>query len=288
MNTLGADPEWLGGRLGITAVLHTWTRELHFHPHLHCIVTGGALDDDGRWHETKPDFLFPVRVLSALFRGKLLDGLYGLEQQGKLDLSSLGEPAQAAGAFDQMIDTLYGKQWVVYAKRPFGGPEAVFEYLGRYTHRVAISNARLIDFDDGQVTFATKNGRKVTVTAKSFIRRFLLHVLPKGFVKIRHYGLLSPSHATTTLEQARAEIEASATASQQDPEDTETIEAGEQGEQGEQPLPGLEWTELLRHLTGRDITACPRCGTTMIRMGLDVLDVPPDDDARTPERLDSS
>ena len=280
--TLGADPKWLGGRLGITAVLHTWTRELHFHPHLHCIVTGGALGDDGRWLATKPNFLFPVRVLSALFRGKLLDGLRSLGDQGKLDLTSLGDSSQEATAFAKIIDGLYCKDWVVYAKRPFGGPNSVFEYLGRYTHRVAISNARLIAFEDGRVTFATKNCGKVTVTAETFIRRFLLHVLPKGFVKIRHYGLLSPCHAKTTLEQARVEIETTtATAPEQNSADLDPSEVDEHDNpcgQKEQPLVGLEWVELLRRLTGRDVTVCPRCGAKTIRLGLNILDVLHDDD----------
>ena len=290
--TLGADPKSLGGRLGITAVLHTWTRELHFHPHLHCIVTGGGLSGDGRWVATSQDFLFPVRVLSALFRGKFLHGLRRLRSQ--LDLACIGDSAQASANFDELVASLYRKDWVVYAKRPFDGPQSVFAYLARYTHRVAISNYRLIDFKDGQVTFATKNARKVTVSAETFIRRFLLHVLPKGFVKIRHYGLLSPCHATTTLEKARAILEHST----EQPEDSlqesleDSTEEPKDFLEGSEPEPEvhneptiaeLDSVELLQRLTGIDLTRCPRCGEPLVRMSIEA--------AKTytqPEELDSS
>lgn len=287
LTTLGEDPKWLGGRLGFTAVLHTWTRELHFHPHLHCIVTGGGLSDDGRWLSTSPDFLFPVRVLSALFRGKLLDGLQRLGEKGQLDLSYLNDSSSTSSDFTSLVASLYRKDWVVYAKKPFGGLNDVFSYLCRYTHRVAISNARLIDFDDGRVTFATKNYRKVTVDAETFIRRFLLHVLPKGFVKIRHYGLLSPSHAKTTLEQAREELEGSATTQDQNSQTSDTygVEAThcEFNEPNETVSPALGWAELLKSLTGKDVNHCPRCGESMVRVGLHLLG-----DLQIPEVMDSS
>jgi len=281
--TLATDPKWLGGRLGMTAVLHTWTRELHFHPHLHCIVTGGGLNDDGQWVAAKRDFLFPVRVLSALFRGKLLDGLRRLRRNHKLDIGGSAAPLRDGASFDELIDALYRTDWVVYAKRPFGGPEAVFAYLGRYTHRIAISNARLVAFERDQVTFATKNGASTTVDALEFIRRFLLHVLPKGFVKIRHYGLLSPAHATTTLEQARAALE-----SEESRPDCENPppkpESKGANDDDDELLAELDWTELLRLLTGQDLTLCPCCGGLMIRVGLEALDVP----GAQPEKLDTS
>lgn len=290
--SLGSDSKWLGGRLGITAVLHTWTRELHFHPHLHCIVTGGGLSDDGRWLSTTPNFLCPVRMLSALFRGKLLDGLRRLRDQEKLDLRCFDDSSRASSDFDELVASLYRKDWVVYAKRPFGGPEAVFAYLGRYTHRVAISNARLIAFDDGKVTFATKNGGKVTVTAETFIRRFLLHVLPKAFVKIRHYGLLSPHHAKTTLELARAEIETSATPAHQTPAVPDTDELDQrnrQSDSGDQPSSAPEWVNLLFQLTGRDVTRCPRCNDKTIRVGIHVLELLClNNDGQQPQTMDTS
>jgi hypothetical protein len=247
---LGRDPAWLGGTIGVTAVLHTWTRELCWHPHLHCLVTGGALSADGtEWHPAKADFLFPVLVVSRLFRGKLLAGLRSLYRRGTLDLTGhrcarLADPA----VFSRLVDRLYRKDWVVYEKPPFGGPEQTIRYLGRYTHRVGISNARLVAFDNGQVTFSTKHGRTVTVPAETFIGRFLLHVLPKGFVKIRHYGLMAASHATTTLERARVVLD-----HEREPEAmTPSIEAD--------PCEELSWKELYRLLTGDDLTICPRCG----------------------------
>jgi hypothetical protein len=270
--TLGADPKWLGGRLGITAVLHTWTGELHFHPHLHCVVTGGGFSDDGRWVATNPDFLFPVRVLSSLFRGKMLDRLQRLQNNEQLDLS----PKLTPETFDTLIASLYRKNWVVYCKRPFAGPESVFAYLGRYTHRVAISNARLIALEDGQVTFATKNGRRAVVSAQTFISRFLLHVLPNGFVKIRHYGLLSPHHAKTTLELARVEIENEANPStyvQESMDDHD--DQDDQDSQDDNSLSELSWIELMQRLTGRDPTRCPRCGAPMIRVELRELVIVP-------------
>jgi len=276
---LGADPRWLGGRLGITAVLHTWTRELHFHPHIHCVVTGGGLDEGGSWHHAKDDFLFPVRVLSALFRGKMLSGLRRLGLKGQLDLSCFGDTDHASVAFKQTIASLHRKKWVVYAKRPFGGPEAVFAYLGRYTHRVAISNQRLIAFDNGQVTFHTKGTKKVTVGAETFIDRFLLHVLPKGFVKIRHYGLLAPAHAKTTLEIARDQLEQATPA----PALSADVELQDSKPCTDQTPVEMTWEELLAHLTGRDVRRCTRCGAQTRRVGLHDSSV-----HSLPEEIDSS
>lgn len=207
---LGKDGQRLGGLLGVTAVLHTWTRDLRFHPHVHCIVTGGGLaPDGGGWIRSRQKYLFPVRVLSDLFRGKFLDGLTRCYDDGKLDLgSSVCVPLADRKVFSHLKDTLYRKGWVVYAKRPFAGPEQVFKYLGRYTHRVGISNHRLISFDEHGVCFRTKDGKQVVVSAQEFIRRFLLHVLPDGFVKIRHYGLLASGNVRTKLVDARRRLEA--------------------------------------------------------------------------------
>jgi len=161
---LGRDPKWLGAELGITTVLHTWTRDLRFHPHVHCVVTGGGLSRDGeRWVATRPGFLLPVRVLGALFRGKFLARLARLHDDGELRLAgpaaSLADPARFTG----LKDKLYRTRWVVYAKRPFGGPEQVFRYLGRYTHRVAISNRRLVSRDARGVTLRTHGEDTVTL-----------------------------------------------------------------------------------------------------------------------------
>lgn len=181
---LGRDPKRLGAELGMTSVLHTWTRELLFHPHVHAIVTGGGLSLDGtRWVETKPDFLFPVRVIGALFRGKFLDGLLRAHARGELLFQGPAAKLADPRRFACLRDKLYRMRWVVYAKPPFGGPEQVFRYLGRYTHRVGLSNQRLLSIDERGVTFRTKGEGTATVSPEVLLNRFLLHVLPKGFVE---------------------------------------------------------------------------------------------------------
>ncbi len=203
---LGRAPKRLDAEIGVTGVLHTWTRELLFHPHLHCIVTAGGLRRrDDRWRSAPRRYLFPVKVLGALFRGKFLAGLRSLFEAGKLRIDG---PLASRETFDAMLRTLYAKPWIVYAKPPFGGPDHVFRYLGRYTHRVGISNHRLRRMDEDGVTFVTRHEKTTTIPCVEFLRRFLLHILPKRFVKIRHYGLMAPSHATTTLERARIALTA--------------------------------------------------------------------------------
>lgn len=246
--TLSRDADRLGATPGITSVLHTWRRDLGFHPHVHCIVTGGGLALDGsRWARPRydGDFLFPVRVLSNLFRGKFLAALSRAVDEGRIDLGG-GELALEREAFAQLKDALYRKKWVTYAKRPFAGPEQVLRYLGLYTHRVGISNHRLIAMDDQAVTFGTKNGERVTLHGVEFIRRFLQHVLPAGFVKVRHYGLHAPSNATRKLELARRLLDA-------------------EGHSTTPPRTPTSWTELFQELTGKDPRQCPRCKTGVLR-----------------------
>ena len=237
----------LHAQLGVTAVLHTWTRELRFHPHAHCIVTAGGLDDEGHWIPARSCYLFPVKAMSRVFRGKLLDGLARLYDRQELDLggrcASLADPA----SFNQLKDQLYRKEWVVYAKPPFGGPEHVFQYLGRYTHRVGISNQRLISFDGRDVCFRTKNGNTTSVDGAEFVRRFLLHVLPTGFVKIRHYGLVAAANVNTKLEVARRCLSEQVTVAQTP----------------HPPVPST-WRDLLLTLTGIDVLVCPSCGSRSI------------------------
>ena len=249
--TLGEDPKRLGGQLGITCVLHTWTRELSFHPHLHCIVTGGGLSADGTaWIPARRKYLFPVKVLSRLFRGLFLDGLKRAHEAGEIRLD--GDDLK------KLVDPLYQTEWVVYAKRPFGGPEQVFQYLGRYTHRVGISNQRLIAMDERGVCFATKNGKTITLAPEEFIRRFLLHVLPPGFVKIRHYGLWASGNVSTRLAAARQLLPAAAPVPVPAPVETGLLDDA------------LDWQKRLLRLAGIDVTRCPRCGEgRMIRHPLD-------------------
>jgi hypothetical protein len=195
---IAADPRHLGARIGFFAVLHTWGQNLHHHPHLHCVVPGGGIASDQRqWISCRRQFLFPIKVLSRLFRAKFVSYLKAAFRQGELgfhgELKSLGENT----TFSEWLAQVRETEWVVYAKPPFGGPRQVLKYLARYTHRVAISNQRLISLEDGRVTFHWKNYARasepatMTLKAEEFIRRFLLHVLPKGFVKIRHFGYLA-------------------------------------------------------------------------------------------------
>lgn len=190
----------MDAQLGVTAVLHTWTREMLLHPHLHCVVTGGGLSRDGaRWVACRDRFLFPVKVMGKLFRGKFMDGLVRLHAAGELHFAGTSAHLADPVAFTRMRDQLYRTDWVVYAKRPFGGPQQVLRYLSRYTHRVAISDARIRAVSDDRVVLSTRGGRTASMRPDEFIRRFLLHVLPSGFRKIRHYGLLAPANVKTRL-----------------------------------------------------------------------------------------
>jgi Putative transposase/Transposase zinc-binding domain len=214
---VAADPKHLGAQAGVLAVLHTWGQNLQFHPHVHCVVPGGGLSPDGtRWIASAAHFFLPVRVLSRVFRGKFLAGLRAALAGGELRF--------AADQFERLLAAAVGTDWVVYAKPPFGGPEQVLKYLARYTHRVAISNARLLDFEDGMVRFRYKDyahgnrKRVVTLTALEFIRRLLLHVLPTGFMRIRYYGILANRHRHEKLTVCRRLLGAATTA---EPESSE-------------------------------------------------------------------
>ena len=272
---LGRDPKRLGGLLGITAILHTWTRSLVFHPHVHCIVTGGGLSDDAmRWVSAdrgRGRYLFPVEVMRALFRGKLLAALSDALEHGELQLDGPCADLAAQAVRANLWNQLYRKNWVVYCKRPFGGTEHVFKYLGRYTHRVGISNQRLISMDDHGVTFATKQGATETLAPKEFIRRFLLHVLPPGFVKIRHFGLHAPGNVNTKLVAARRLIEAppdtpAATLSGVDARPAAIVAAILVAAVILAANRTATWRELLLALTGLDVTRCRVCGQgTLVR-----------------------
>jgi len=209
----GENPRWLGGEIAATLVLHTWGQTLSQHLHLHCLIAAGALGHNGQWIRPRRGFLFPVQALSQVFRGKFTAGLKRLFHAGTLKLA--GSSAQLADptAQPRLLNALYDTAWVVYAKRPFAGPKPVLDYLGRYTHRVAISNNRLVSLTDTAVCFRYKdyahgNQRKVMrLDAQEFIRRFLLHVLPQRFMRIRHYGLLANRAKRTKLAAARAALE---------------------------------------------------------------------------------
>ena len=212
LRTIAADPKHLGAQLGVTLVLHTWGSTLTHHPHVHGIVPGGGLSADGEhWVACKPGFFLPVRVLSRLFRRRFLEELVAAHRGGRLQFFGEHAGLHDPCAFARWLAPLRQCEWVVYAKRPFAGPAAVLAYLSRYTHRVAISNSRLLAFDERGVTFRWKDYRAtgktrykaMTLAADEFMRRFLLHVLPSGFHRIRHYGLLANARRREHLAQAR-------------------------------------------------------------------------------------
>jgi Putative transposase/Transposase zinc-binding domain len=239
MLTIAADPKHLGARIGITSVLHTWGSALTHHPHVHMIVPGGGISLDGsQWLSCRPGFFLPVRVLSRLFRRLFLKAMSEAHKTGRLNFFGGNAHLTDAQAFAAYLAPLHKTEWVVYSKRPFGGPEAVLAYLSRYTHRVAIANSRLIAFDERGVTFKWKDYRiegrdrykQMTLATDEFIRRFLIHVLPKGFHRIRHYGLLAKPSSATNIARARKLL--AAPKSQDEP-----IDLGDESEPLSRPCP---------------------------------------------------
>lgn len=244
--TIAADPKCMGARVGMTSVLHTWGSAMTHHPHIHMIVPGGGLSSGGtKWATRKPGFFLHVRVLSRLFRRLFIDGLLALHRAGKLaffgDVTGLAE----ATNFTEWLAPFRQSEWVVYSKPPFGGPEAVLAYLSRYTHRIAISNSRLVSADAGIVAFRWKDYRikrgdrmkVMRLVTDEFIRRYLIHVLPEGFHRIRHYGLLASAQRKANIAKIRALLGAQ-TATQED-------------------MPGVEIIPLTLH------EPCPECGGLM-------------------------
>jgi hypothetical protein len=247
--TIAGDPKHLGAEIGFFAILHTWGQNLQHHPHLHCVVPGGGLSEDGeRWVGCRPGFFLPVRVLSRLFRRLFLEMLEKAYRNGELRFFGNLERLRDNGElFREYLQPARKNDWVVYAKPPFGGPEQVLEYLGRYTHRVAISNERLVGMADGQVSFEWKdyrdgNKRKtMTVTADEFIRRFMQHALPPGFQRIRHYGLMANCNRKEKLALCRKLLAAPI---------AELL-----------PNPKRDHRDLYEGLTGQSLRLCPKCKT---------------------------
>jgi hypothetical protein len=261
LRELGFDPKHLGAEIGIIAILHTWGQNLMDHPHLHCIVPCGGLSEDGKkWllpkkTTRKKKFFVHVNVISDLFKKKFLYYFKGLYFRGRLKfvgrIANLGKRQE----FEKLCDTLFKKNWITYIKKPFGGPEQVIEYLGRYTHRVAISNERIVKLEDGRVTFSYRNYRdgnknkQMTLDVFEFIRRFLLHILPFKYFKIRYYGLFSNRNRKKKINICK-EILGSLC---NDKEELSNKES---------------WEELLFRLTGKDPRICPCCGKgRMVRKG---------------------
>ncbi|MEJ8826789.1 IS91 family transposase [Variovorax humicola] len=248
LRTIAADRRHLGAEIGFIAILHTWGQNLLHHPHLHCVVPGGGVAPDGqRWIACRPGFFLPVRVLSRLFRRLFLTQLRQAFDEGELRFFNSLAALQDADAFTRYLAPIAQAEWIVYAKPPFGGPQHVLDYLGRYTHRVAISNNRLIDFADGRVAFAWKDYRHesrrkvMCLEAQEFVRRFLLHVLPAGFQRIRHYGLLANRYREIKLDHCRQLLAAPAPVV-------------------ELPDAALDYRDRYQRLTGVSLRDCPHCG----------------------------
>jgi hypothetical protein len=245
---LAKDSKHLGAEIGLMALLHTWSQTLIDHPHLHCLVTGGGLSLDGKgWIASREDFFIPVKVLSSLFRGKFLDGLKKACEAGELRFPSQIEELKEAPAFKKFLTDLYHQKWVVYCKPPLKNPQKVMDYLGRYTHRVALSNDRLVKMEGNQVTFRWRDSsdnnkiKLITLKALEFIRRFLLHVLPGQFVKIRYYGILSHRSRKTKLSRCKKLL------------GVVILEESKE-------VPKEPWQDLLTRITGINPRICPHCG----------------------------
>jgi hypothetical protein len=252
LHTIAADPQHLGAQIGFFAVLHTWGQTLVFHPHLHCVVPGGGLSRDGsQWIACRRGFFLPVRVLSRLFRRLFLGYLRDAFDTGQLRFSGALQPLSQPCGFTDHLQPTQQTEWVVYAKPPFAGPQQVLDYVGRYTHRIAISNRRLVDMDDGHVRFRYKDYRAdqpqaqktMVLAATEFIRRFLLHVLPPGFHRIRYYGLLGNRHRQAKLARCRQLLDTS------DPE--AIVHAAS---------PPQDYRDRYEALTGISLRTCPLCG----------------------------
>lgn len=261
LQQIAQNPRHLGARLGFFAILHTWGQTLVHHPHVHCVIPAGGLSDDGRtWKSCRPGFFLPVRVLSRLFRGKFVAELKDAFREGRLEVHGRLARYRNPAPFERLLHEACRTEWVVYARPPFDDPEHVLEYLARYTHRVAISNHRLLHVDDQTVTFGFKDyrsrrARSLTLPLAEFARRFLLHVLPKGFVRIRYYGFLANS--------SRARLLASCRAALAQPDNC----VGSHAEDGEHD-------KMFLDLLPSGLRLCPHCKQGVLRC-VQVLERPP-------------
>jgi len=261
LQEIGQNPRHLGARLGFFAILHTWGQTLVHHPHVHCVVPAGGLADDGRtWKPCRPGFFLPVRVLSRVFRGKFVAELKEAFRQGRLELHGRLARYRTPAAFERLLDDACRTDWVVYAKPPFDAPEHVLAYLARYTHRVAISNHRLLHVDEEAVTFRFKDyrsrrSRSLTLPLQEFARRFLLHVVPKGFVRIRYYGFLANGSRARLLASCRAALGQPDGSASSDAEHAEN-------------------SEMFFDLLPTGLRLCPHCKNGVLRC-VQVLERPP-------------
>lgn len=244
--TLAKDPRYLNSATGIVAILHSWGQNLMYHPHLHIMVpAGGWNEGEQKWHDSRRKFFIPVRVVSALFRGKFLSFLKHAFNEQQLTFAGSITQLKSSKTFNSLLTILYGKDWVVYTRKPFKNSSQIINYLGRYSHRIAISNSRIHEVEGDLVTFSMKDYRDgmrklITIKATEFIRRFLLHVLPKGFCKIRYYGLFATRNRNTVLERCRKAMGKAKAASK---------------------FSALTWQQVLQLVTGKNIDLCPVCKT---------------------------
>ena len=238
LQELAKDEKYLGGEIGFFSILHTWGQNLMYHPHIHCVVTGGGLTELGKWVEKEEDFFIPVKVMSRKFRGKFLSYI----RETKLEYYGKNKELENPAIYNELINQMYNKEWIVYCKEPFQNANSVIEYLGRYTHRVAISNERIVKIEDGKVTFKWRDYKdenkmkEMTVTIEEFIRRFLIHILPPKFMKIRYYGILGNRNKKKKLLKCKILTR------------TKIYKKKE--------LPALE---LLKKVLGKDFNLCPHC-----------------------------
>lgn len=248
LKELTQDPKYLGAEIGYICVLHTWGSAMNYHPHIHTIVLGGGLDAEKHWKERGKDFFIPTKVISRLFRGKYLAELKQLWEEQKLEFHGSAQRYQNRYQFKELLDICYKKDWVCYCKKPFNGAESVIRYLGKYTHRIAISNTRIKKITEKSVTYTVKDykekgkWKEKTVDGEEFLQRFLMHVLPKGFVRIRHYGLLSSRNKKEKLTLCRNLIGCKKYISR---------------------LKGMDAREMIRYLYKKDICKCTACGGKM-------------------------
>lgn len=248
LKELALDPGRLGGMVGCVAILHTWGQTLQDHYHIHCLVPGGAFDDKNKkWIASKEDFFLPISVMRKMFRGKLLHYFFKALKKGEIGLHGCLGMYQDAKALKSLRNRLYEKEWVVYAKPPFGSPEQVIEYQGNYTHRIALTNKRILKVENGKVTFKYKDysdsnkQKEMTLDRVEFIRRFMLHVVPQGFMRVRHYGFLSNCNRRKLLPVIRKLITGN--------EDEKPVEKSDK----------KQWHEIIEKLTGNDPLKCPVC-----------------------------
>ena len=245
IKTFADDPKYLGAKTGMTAILHTWGQNLSLHPHIHCILPAGGLTRQGKWKagKGKGKFLFPVKAMSKVFRAKLVAALRKMWKEGKLSEKNVKGQPHRDEDFKTLCHSLFRKPWVVYAKKPFSGPQQVIQYLARYTHRIAIANHRINKVEQGKVSFRAKDYRKggkkktLCLDAHEFLRRFALHILPRRFVRIRHFGLLAPNQKKQALRSIREQL----------------------GQPQPEEVINLSWKQLLKETTGIDLEQCPKC-----------------------------